>query len=619
MSNNLYKKMTKYFLFLALLFNTLLNAQSLEKTESFFENWKEVENDKTISWYYLNVPENYQNPNGKKIKLAITVLHSPKKNNTPTLFINGGPGGGSIDGLWRWLGHPLREISDIVLIDNRGTGFSTPRLCPELGNDFFKILAKDQKKDDDEKDKVDLALRCKENIVNNGIDINSYNDESVANDLHNLKTELKINNWNIISVSYGTVFSQFYSNKYPNDINKMIIDSGIYDINEYYEKNHKSYVNSLEKLFNNCKRDCNCNNRYPNLKEVYNSVLRDLEKSPLNIDIQKEIIKSEKFIYNAEDFKTAIQQSLYNPQVISILPQLIYSFKEKDKEAIRRFTTIFGRALKLDYGTYYCFTCNDLTLKSLKEKNYLSFYKSDIDICNKWKKTKLKVEISKPSKKNIDVLIFSGKYDPITPLPYSILISKNYDNAKIVILNNSSHGSSSSVIGNNIIKDYLTNDKLKFDKDKSDGEKSKIEFVDIASLSGIAKLIEYINKNPKINLIPILLSVIMMLYLTFYISKNKKNMSLILARINFTFGLLYVLFILFCTLKTFYTNPLILLIGLENCFSKIIIISFKVYFIFSVSLLFYILKTYKEMSSIYLLIISTIILNLILMLNFGIF
>ena len=125
-------------LILLILFTTNLFSQSknikLEKTTIFFSEQEEINLD-NIDCYYLSVPENWENPSGKKIKIAVTVLksNSKKDNLNPVLFIQGGPGAGGIEGIWSWVRHPLREKSDIVLVDVRGTGKSLPKFCPDLG------------------------------------------------------------------------------------------------------------------------------------------------------------------------------------------------------------------------------------------------------------------------------------------------------------------------------------------------------------------------------------------------------------------------------------------------------------------------------------------------------
>jgi pimeloyl-ACP methyl ester carboxylesterase len=143
------KKIIKQFL-LILLFATSsfsqINNCKLEKAASFFPQYDEL-NQSDIEYYYLSIPENWEKPVGKKIKVAIAILRNTSKNKTssPVVYLEGGPGGSGIEGIWSWIEHPIREQSDIVLVDVRGTGNSLPKFCPNLGQQFLEILAKIKK------------------------------------------------------------------------------------------------------------------------------------------------------------------------------------------------------------------------------------------------------------------------------------------------------------------------------------------------------------------------------------------------------------------------------------------------------------------------------------------
>ena len=45
------------------------------------------------------------------------------------LYLEGGPGDSALASIEVWLNSPFRQTRDIVLLDQRGTGYSDPRLC----------------------------------------------------------------------------------------------------------------------------------------------------------------------------------------------------------------------------------------------------------------------------------------------------------------------------------------------------------------------------------------------------------------------------------------------------------------------------------------------------------
>ncbi|MEO8238320.1 MAG: alpha/beta fold hydrolase, partial [Flavobacterium sp.] len=343
--------------FLVVTFLGKINAQKVtfEKSTAFLSQFKKSDSNQMV-WGYLNVPETWGSKDGKTIKIAVTVLKNSAniKNSNAVVFLQGGPGASGIDNIGTWLEHPLRKNNDIVLFDVRGTGYSQPRLSTELGKKFLEILAKNQTEEEDEKQKAAVAIASKQDLINRKINIDSYNSLAVAEDLHALKSALHYKNWNVYGVSYGTYIAQVYASTYPEDVKSLLLDSAIYDISTYYVENTSNYMNSLEKVFEICKNDKTANAQYPNLKKVYYEVIADLEKHPLTVDVDLSLITNGKFTYNAEDFKIAIQQALYNKQLVEIIPLLIYQFHERKKESLGNLVSAFSSLLGMDYGVYYC-------------------------------------------------------------------------------------------------------------------------------------------------------------------------------------------------------------------------------------------------------------------------
>src|SRR6478672_10509354 len=83
---------------------------------------------------YLVVPEDRTSSDGKTIQLAYAVLHASADvvKPDPIIYLSGGPGGNAVGEIDGWVETSYLKDRDLILLDQRGTGYSLPSLnCPE--------------------------------------------------------------------------------------------------------------------------------------------------------------------------------------------------------------------------------------------------------------------------------------------------------------------------------------------------------------------------------------------------------------------------------------------------------------------------------------------------------
>lgn len=599
------------------------NSVRLEKTSSFFPEDENIKKE-NIDWFYLNVPENWDKPNRKQIKIAIAVLKSISKNNdsNSVLYIEGGPGAGGIEGIWSWLSHPLREKNDIILVDVRGTGNSLPKFCPDLGKVFLEILSKNQSSVEDEQQKVAAAIDCKEDLISRKIDLGGYNSKSIAKDFHALKEALKYKNWNIYGTSYGTYIAQVYSNDFPGDIKSIILDSSIPDIaNSYYNTSTSKFMSSLEKVFAECKNNPDCNKEFPNLESTYYKTIEKISKRPITVKVDKKIIASGSFTYNVEDFKVCIQQSLYQKKLIEVIPLLIKQFNKEDKMALSSLVAAFSGALSLDYGAFYCVTCNEAfpfnsiakfnkdAFQYNKLKGGLSFYKSDFLVCDKWNMDNVSIapqinDLSRLATLKVPVLVFSGEFDPITPPAYGKLTVNKFNNGFLVNFPLSGHAPSFSKLGYKIVNDFIEKPQQKPDVRELESDK-KVHFATHVEISeGVSSLANSVTNFNVLFFAPFFIAFMIMIISFFSfcynlikvkkdLNQNKFMKFLILC--TSIIGLIVVIGLIVAINTTAQNNFYILVFGLPDKFNYLFVFQW-IFILFTVISAIYFILTNKFIS-----------------------
>lgn len=147
---------------------------------------------------WLVVPQSRAEPNGRQLRLAVAVLKStsPTPRPDPIVFLSGGPGGKSVaympprtrSPFWG----PLRSDRDVVFFDQRGTGFSEPAFCAEVGEAFFRMnfLGWDAARRSAHAQEV--LGRCAVTVREQGVDLSQFNTAASALDLQDLRRALGV-------------------------------------------------------------------------------------------------------------------------------------------------------------------------------------------------------------------------------------------------------------------------------------------------------------------------------------------------------------------------------------------------------------------------------------------
>ncbi|MCP4661899.1 MAG: alpha/beta hydrolase [bacterium] len=157
-------------------------------------------------WGVLKVPEERRNPEARTLELAFVRLPSTAREpGPPIVYLAGGPGNSGIESA-RGPRLPvllsLREIADVILLDQRGTGSSRPGLiCWDSwvyppAEPLDPTAALDTIKE--------IARSCAESMKKEGTNLSAYNAREIADDLEDLRQALGAPQISLLATSYGT-------------------------------------------------------------------------------------------------------------------------------------------------------------------------------------------------------------------------------------------------------------------------------------------------------------------------------------------------------------------------------------------------------------------------------
>lgn len=262
--------------------------------------------DPSITCGRVSVPANWQTPDGNMIELAVyrvaPTTDLPERD--PLVVLAGGPGQSGIAILPDFVDADasfLRERSEVIVVDQRGTGFSTPLLaCPAV--DAIKQTAD-----------ADIAsttstttfmkarqgliekalLACKDDVTAQNVSLADYTTANNARDIEAIRQALDINQWNLFGGSYGTTLALTIMRDWPDGVRSAILDSAApLEANVLTERTYSKGYWPLSRIVANCKADADCHEIIGDIQPLLEAGIARLSASPVGIlDAQRYVLE----------------------------------------------------------------------------------------------------------------------------------------------------------------------------------------------------------------------------------------------------------------------------------------------------------------------------------------
>jgi pimeloyl-ACP methyl ester carboxylesterase len=239
---------------------------------------------------YVRVPQDRAHPHGRQIRVAAAIVHAtvPDPAPDPIVFLDGGPSFGAINPFALdayFAGAAYAEDHDLVLVDTRGTGISTPRLgCPELDEAEVDSFYARPTVNSQALPIYSRALRhCRARLVASGVDPKAYNTAESAADLETLRRALGVDRWNLLAASADGTLGLTYMRLFPQGIRSAVIDSGIAPHILWGLDYDRGLARMLESIFAGCRANAECRATYPGIRRLFYHLVHRLQRHPITI------------------------------------------------------------------------------------------------------------------------------------------------------------------------------------------------------------------------------------------------------------------------------------------------------------------------------------------------
>lgn len=271
----------------------------------------DVPEDEQVACGYLIVPEDRANPQGSQLRLAVAIISATSGNALPDpiIYLEGGPGGSAVYGIDSWYGARLNENRDLILIDQRGTGYSEPGLfCyPNVPEDA---------------DETTYIRACRADLEADGINLAMYTSATNAADIADLRVALGYAEVNLYGISYGTRLAMTVMRDHPQGIRSVVLDSPYPPEVDAYVEDARNFYTRMEVLFSDCAADAECSAAYPDLRTTFYDTVESANRRPIEIDYGDGFPE----LYSGDDIIGTFYELLYDTSVLAYLPALIDDF-----------------------------------------------------------------------------------------------------------------------------------------------------------------------------------------------------------------------------------------------------------------------------------------------------
>ena len=447
----------------------------IEKTDCFLEDCSFLEKHPKIEFGYITVPEDYTKPNGRKLKIAFSIIKAtdPNPQPDPIIYFQGGWGSPIVKYTKAYAENYPVKNRDLILYDYRSIGYSEPQLCGWLGSASWTDRVDDISNNEFEKNEIKRFNQCLDSLELKQIDFNMYGSDNKTRDAVLLAEKLGYKTYNLFGISYGTMSIQSFlraSESSNITVRSAILDSNVPIGLPLHGNGSKNYARALNLIFKDCVNDPECNKAYPELKIRFLQFLDELDANPFIINLNKD----HKIYLNREEINSVVFQMLYNANIYKDIPILLETIINRDDPAFKllvpKFMEMTKEGVSLLAVVSFAYDWNIFREKVIRdlgkiENKYSKYRFSDALLAYFIQDQRFKMDslAATPIKSSARTLILAGNYDPITPPVFSQFIRKSFENHYYYEAKRVGHGVTFTECGKKIVKTFFDNPNKKPD------------------------------------------------------------------------------------------------------------------------------------------------------------
>jgi pimeloyl-ACP methyl ester carboxylesterase len=366
---------------------------------------------------------------------------------------------------------PLARHRDVVLYDQRGAGFSEPRLCPSYDRVADSVFTLRESAETETRLR-DARRACIAELEAKGIDRLAYNTATSAADLVDLRRALGYASWSIRGVSYGARLAQEAMMRDGQAIRAVVMASPVARSFPSRAEQPLSTQKALERVFEACALQSPCRDSFPRIEQDFYAVHSELTASPVPVAVSRADGRADTVWLDGQRLVARLRDRTAARDGLARIPLLVHELRSGDRPRSAREiigdgsapALLTGRAVReliVCYDTY-----GPAFRKSLDSVNALArppFRRAGDRDCEDWLPRESDASTRTPVRSDIPTLIVTGHFDDRTPTSHAGRIAATLSRAHLVELPDEGHDPRPSPCHAAIVAQFLENPTRKPD------------------------------------------------------------------------------------------------------------------------------------------------------------
>jgi pimeloyl-ACP methyl ester carboxylesterase len=356
----------------------------------------------------ITVPENYGEPNGRRIALHAVVLGVGNRGEgrEPIFVLAGGPGQAATtltqgaSGIFR----SVRRTRDVVLIDQRGTGGANRLDCARAPRSLLVPA-----------DVGDCVARLSQHAT-----LRYYGTDSFLEDLESTRKMLGYNRVVLFGLSYGTRAAYAYARRYPQSVRAVVLAAPAPVSMRLVDSAGEGGRRSLDAIVADCLEDQRCSRKFPN-------VGKDAEYFRTNVSEPSRLL-------GLQSLQSSANTAVLIPMVLKRAAAGDFSPLDSTVAGLRE-----EYQHQLALGLHLTIVCGDELLGAPAPDTISALRAEYARACRGWPAAPVAANFHEPVRLSTPALLLVGEWDPVTSPRVARVAADQFSSSHLVVFPKAGH------------------------------------------------------------------------------------------------------------------------------------------------------------------------------------